>query len=409
VGNSLETAPAEARGLPVWIEEIADRCGVFNIAVMSLFSAVLLVFGSYMAGVIDLNYKGKQVGFIWAPNWSINYLVLFGIYNALYCSFAAKINDIFERFCAAKIIIQDNGQPCPPHQIRLAWQKYLRNISGVLWVLLTAIPIMAVLTWFEVCYQPLLHNDLGTRPVDWGNIVLVDPTATSKNTEIIFTFVAYLYMGFSILIYLFILAYAAAFAGFLNGLSRGFAGFRLILVDKIFEEVLQDVLQRILVFTFLGFIAAYLMRLQAAYLQAPENNVLQFLFSAEWRLLLPNNAGIGDLSSGRLAPATWAAWLIFIYAAVIFGLSLSLLRATYHNARDYFIAHNAAELQPSENKARLAEDRFFKLAVPYFGHHLVAFVLMLVSVAVPSLGLVFIVGILCTLSPIALRRLRRTN
>jgi TIR domain len=77
-------------GIAAGIEKLAERYEAINFGVISLLGAFLLVFGSYLAGVLDVEYTTlhKQVGFGWAPNWSFNYLVLFVAYNCLLCAFA---------------------------------------------------------------------------------------------------------------------------------------------------------------------------------------------------------------------------------------------------------------------------------------------------------------------------------
>jgi len=82
--SALASAPArpqtppKALNIAGKIERAAARYEATNIGVVAVLSAVLLVFCSYLTGVLDVKYEitHKQVGFLWAPNWSINYLIL---------------------------------------------------------------------------------------------------------------------------------------------------------------------------------------------------------------------------------------------------------------------------------------------------------------------------------------------
>jgi hypothetical protein len=224
-------AAAHKLSIPARIEELAERYEAINFGVISLLAAFLLVFGSYMTGVLDVEYTAlhKQVGFGWAPNWSFNYLVLFVAYNCLLCTFANRIREILKNLAAQRGVVNANGLAIRNDRLWSHYRDNLRGISPILWMLNLGVPFVCIKQWLNDCYQPLQQNSLSGRPVDWTNIAIVQPTTTTTNAEMWFTGISYSYMAVSLWIYLFVLLYAAAFAWYMSRLSRGVGGLRLVI------------------------------------------------------------------------------------------------------------------------------------------------------------------------------------
>ena len=229
-------------GIAARIENLADRYEAINFGLISLLAAFLLLFGSYMAGVLDVEYKPlhKQVGFGWAPNWSFNYLVLFVAYNCLLCAFANRIKEILELFVTQRIVIRNDGRPVTWDDMLSDWRHHLNGIAPILWTFNIGVPFVCIKQWFDDCYQPLSQTSLLGRAVEWTNIAIVQPDTTSTKAELLFTGVSYSYMAISLWIYLFVLLYAATFAWYINRLSRGVTGFRLMFRAEQLPNLLRD-------------------------------------------------------------------------------------------------------------------------------------------------------------------------
>ena len=146
------------------------------------------------------------------------------------------------------------------------------------------------------------------------------------------------------------------------------------------------------------------MRLQTSYLQSSESNVIEFMFSTELRFLFDGNITPAELSGSHQGVGTppWPSWPVFIYAAVMFGFAFSMLHAAYNGARNYYLAHIDSEPWRHAVDARFDEQeiseirahRFWRSVAPDFGHWMVISFLMLASMALPTVGSLFLSALL---------------
>jgi hypothetical protein len=371
-----------------------------------------------MAGVLDIEYKAlhKEVGFGWAPNWSFNYLVLFVIYNCLLCAFANRIKDILEFLVTKRVAIRNDGRAVTKDEMLSDWRHHLNGIAPILWAFNIGVPFVCIKQWLDDCYQPLSQMSLLGKAVDWTNITIAQPETTNTTAELLFTGVAYSYMAISLWIYLFVLLYAAAFAWYISRLSRGVTGFRLVFRSEQLPNLLCDLNKRIFVFTFLGFLSAFSMRLQTSYLPSSASNVIEFMFSSELRFLFDGNITPAQLSGSHEGVGTppWPSWPVFIYAAVMFGFAFSMLHAAYNKARDYYLAHidseawrRAVDASFDEQEIRyIRTHRFWRSVAPDFGHWAIMSSLMLASMALPTIGSLFLSGLLYAVGLLVIRWLK---
>jgi hypothetical protein len=397
---------SERLGIAARVEQAAARYEAINFGVITLISAFLLIFGSYMAGVVDVEYKAvhKQVGFVWAPNWSVNYLILFVAFNCLFCLFVNKVYEVLAAFRSRGIIVGDTAAPITDDDLAADWRHHLRGMSPIIWVISLGVPFIAIKQWFDDCYKPLVHNDLMGKAVDWGTIAIVPPKTTSITDEIIFTAVAFAYMAVSLWIYLFVLAYAASFAWYLSKLSRGTGRFRLIFHARYLPDGLRQVLQPVFILAFLGYLTAYCMRLRAYYLVSPDSNIFQAMFATESALLHGATASPAGEGPVALVTSAWTCWPVFIYATVVVFVAFSLLQAAYGNARNRSLAESEGETSPA---ATTPDDNSFWHAVaPSFGHWVTVSLLLILSITFPTIGSLLILSLCCVVAPILWRWLK---
>ena len=382
------------------VEALAMRYEAINIGVISLLTAVLLIFGSYMTGVLDVEYRAahKQLGFLWAPNWSFNYLILFTAYNCLFCFLVARFDEILRMFHARGVIVASEPMRSTADDVIADWRLRLRGMTPVVWCLTLGVPFTAFYAWFNDCYQPLIHNDLLGNAADWSTLAIVEPSTASRWSELVFTAAAYIYMGFSSWVYLFVLAYAATCAAYLNRLAHG-GRFRLVFRARDLAEGLHDLLNLVFGLACLGFLAAYTGRVQSTYVMSTAPNIFRYMFATE--LDFVHGAPVSATAAPvKLVTSSWVAWPIFIFAAVMFGLALLLLQSAYANAR----ANSRRQPTDLQLAGDEADGGFWQSVAPSIAQWVAVVVLMTASLAFPQTGSLLIAGVLCMVSPAVLRR-----
>src|SRR5262249_49289029 len=147
----------------------------------------------------------KQVGFLWSPNWTITYVVLFPLYLCLFAVLTERREFVVRNLLQARIITGPDGANVTEEQIFARWKRVLKRISVPLWALLITVVIQSTSEWVFYCLIPLLKGQLGRGTVDWSTIAIVQPEDASAWNAIVFSGIAYLYMGFCLFIYLAIL------------------------------------------------------------------------------------------------------------------------------------------------------------------------------------------------------------
>ena len=234
--------------------------------------AVALQFLSYFLGIHDVTYTRedgvtKQVGFLWAPNWTF----LFMVFMPLFLAFVVELL-AFWRNEARPRLLTSVGRV----EKTDGWMRKVETSSYTYWaVFLICVGFAGLFQWISVRLIPLLSGNRDYA-IDWGSLAIVQPDAISVPQSVAFTGFAYLYM--CLCFYLF------------------FAGLILLftLVHDLWEiEKLSDSLtaghqpyaaevgQRIMRGTFRctlsGMLIAICMKLQAFYVTTNDMSILHWL------------------------------------------------------------------------------------------------------------------------------------
>lgn len=329
------------------LERTAKSRGPLDLSILSIVGAFLLLLLSQILGLATLTYKAdgieKQVGFLWSPNWSIMYLVLLPLYLCLFAILAERREYTLRSFLQARIIIGPNGASVSEEHLFGKWRKVLARISVALWALLIAVIIQTTSEWVSYCLVPLLKGDLGKGTVDWSTISILMPSEVNQWNAIVFSGVAYLYMGFALFIYLAVLVYAASFAWFLNSIGDPTGDFRLILRDTELGNRLSDIAMNIYACIVLGFCAFFLMRLEAKYLQSDHRYISDLWFNdvrlfIDW---LRRDTPISSDQTFRKAeiPSEWTSLTGIVFTLLMLFSVVYLLYEAFEKAREYYLDH----------------------------------------------------------------------
>lgn len=179
-------------GLARRSEALFSRGSPLDLPATVFAGAVALGFLSYFLGIHSVTYARpdgiiKQVGFLWAPNWTF----LFMVFLPLFFAFATEL----------LVFWTSEGRPSllaggDRAESAAGWTRQVEASSTSYWaVLLICLGFAGVFQWVSVRLIPLLQGG-GDYAIDWGSLAIIRPDIISVPQTAAFTGLAYLYMAF---------------------------------------------------------------------------------------------------------------------------------------------------------------------------------------------------------------------
>lgn len=232
--------------------------------------AVVLGFLSFFFGIHDATYATidgleKQVGYLWAPNWTILFLILM----PLFFFYAIEIVSYWKLECRAAILHQTTK-----HENITAWHDVVNRSYVTFWLLFFICFLFAgAFQWYKSCVQPLFDGSIDSA-TDWSSLTLRHPEIISKPETIIFTGLAYLYMCTSF--YMFFAALTLLYCvskDYNNAQNEA----RSSQSEEINTAACVFIVRRLYRCTILGIFIAILMRVQNVYLSTGSTNIISWL------------------------------------------------------------------------------------------------------------------------------------
>lgn len=314
-----ETQPVKGFSLARQSEAIFGGGSLLDLPASVFAGAVALGFMSVFLGVHSITYAEdagviRQVGFLWAPNWTL----LFMVFMPVFLGFSREVLDYWKDEGRAQLVAASGGPKGDE-----GWMKKVEASPFTYWaVLLVCVGFAGLFQWISVRLIPLLERG-GDYAVDWGSIGILRPDVISIGAEAAFTGLAYLYM--CLCFYLFfvglILLYTLAYD------YRDIERRSISVLDESFPEVSKAVGERVMqgVFrcTLSGVLIAICMKLQAIFLVTNSANILDWLTQDFLSVLMGRDHGIGrqDLS----APTQYTSLLIVLVTCFTFTYAFTRL------------------------------------------------------------------------------------
>ncbi len=231
----------------------------------------------------------RQLGFLWAPNWTITFLVVLPLYLAI---LADGLKSWVQNWRPRLQTISEEPELKP------TWRDRVETADFSFWsVLIVTIVIASVYNWFISYFFPLWTGEIGTLPVDWGRVAIVEQARVSLRSSIIFSGIVFFYDGFCA--YLF-------FTGlvFLNTVIKDYVDIAKSWQSGLFESrgveiehLSLCVMKLVFRCAALGIAITVLMKLQSSYLVASEPNILNWLVH-DARSFLNRGVAAGAGASG---------------------------------------------------------------------------------------------------------------
>lgn len=280
--------------------------------------AISLGFASYFLGVHSVNIASmagvsKQVGYLWAPNWTL----LFMVFLPLFVTFVADLLFYWKTQGRCKTLLSSSS-----NKNLKTWHQVISASNFTYWLIFIVCFLFAgVLQWVSIRLMPILNGAEGFA-VDWGRISSKHPEVISMAEEVAFTGLAYLYMSFSF--YLF-------FSGLvlLNSIIQDYQQTRgADLTDNESSQravvVGFQLLRGIFRCTVLGILIASCMKLQSTFMASDGSDIIRWMVHDFSSAFVPNKE-LHHYENFR-APNHFSSFLIVLSVIYVFVYGTYQLR-----------------------------------------------------------------------------------
>ena len=286
-----------------------------NLPASVFAGAAALGFLSYILGVHNATFVrpdgvAKQVGFIWAPNWT----VLFTVVQPVFFACVIELLAFWKHEGRSKFVEKPTRV-----ELRGSWVQSLEASSYTYWAaFLICILFAGLLQWIAVCLVPLI-NGSGSYAIDWGKLAIVRPEIVSVPATILFTGVAYLYMA--ICFYLFFVGLILLYTVVQDvwKLEKLAINREDLIIQDETTVTVNRILRAIFRCTILGIYVAICMKIQSSYLTSFGSNIVSWL--ADDVLAVFNESGRARTWQGYRMPTHYSSLLITVSTCVVFFLA----------------------------------------------------------------------------------------
>jgi hypothetical protein len=394
------------------LERAVDRLTPVGVVGAALTVGFLLCLFSFFIkigiGVNDPGAPGKEVGFLYAPNWTVVYMVLFPLYLALFSLIISSTKAFFNRSVSSaelRVITGPKGVPVDLDLVTTTWNIQLQRLSILLLILGFGVVVSSATQWYFSCFDtysfitqdPQNIYKVGVR--DWSTIPYTRTDGGYPGATIVFTAIAYAYMAFALFIYLAILAYCAYFATFMSRLADDTDKLRLVMRGGEPINFMSEIFKYTYALSFLGLCAAYFMRLQALYLSSDQKNVIDYQFCDFRWVFFRQCSSMSHLPSGESA---FTSILEASYTLIMFALFVLMLARTYTQSKRYYLQkigdpawrRTMGIRYDADFVSALKKESFFKVVVPHYFHLAIPIVLMIAAIIFPFVGMLFVAAVL---------------
>lgn len=313
--------PTVRHGLARKSEAIFTRGSPLDLPASVFAGTTALGFLSFMVGIHDATYVRsdglvKQVGFFWAPNWTI----LFMVFLPLYFAFVVELLAYWKKDGRLKLV-----SPASRSESDKAWARNVEASSNTFWaVFLICVLVAGLVQWIGVSLIPLIKGS-GSYAIDWGKLTLARPEVISVPTTLVFTGLAYLYMCFSF--YIFFAGLILLYTLVQDLWRTAQAAKRHPGTEHEFAKASMRVMSGVFRCTILGIIVASCMKAQSAYLASNGRNIVSWLVEDGFSVLHHGQV-VGRTFTYRM-PTHYSSLLIAISTCVVFAYAALRLGSSF--------------------------------------------------------------------------------
>lgn len=339
----------------------------FVVAVGFVFYSGFLLISSGLLGLAFLKFRGKEVGYVSAPNWTFSMMVFFPLALLFFLLSLSRMRSLLTIFVNNRMIVNSNNTPVSQATITAIWDRYLRIASLSLIFLLA---IFAVLpTTREVFHaSPTLRfgslanhggnideaqKKLGfeDHEADWSWGAWIDPTLSAPFV-VGFTSAVFLTQVIAISIFFLYVVTLITFATLLWRLTEQHPNTTMKLIPQVDSDdprrgfqIFSPFIENIILTAIFFCCALFMTRLQRVYLANPEGrNFWEFVAQEIGAGFLKGVVALfkGDLQLFEMGIVSFGSAVATFTAAVILMMVILIptyvLRMTAMRSRDQLVA-----------------------------------------------------------------------
>jgi len=379
----------------------------------------------------------KDVGIWYAPNWAGVYLLLFPLYLLCASCMASQIRNILARLTDCSVFVFSDGRVATKDQVTGFLDGELKSAGPIFAFLLFAVFVVAAGGWYASCGSAILdyngaHLMEAHQLIDWSTGAILKYPHGPKIALLIYSLIAYIWMGFALFIFLACLFLGCIYALFLRKFADGqyqLDGVQSQMLSRpILPRALAGLSYNFFIACFLGFVAAFFMKLQTAYLVSPRVSLYDYWFQAFysakpksgaldfqnltvdspswiWSVVFPTQPDAAwqwtDVQNQTVAMSIWVVVATMVcLAGTLWQIGTALKAARQYTQQ---VANNAALLNRFGADITLEEnDRLQSndLLSPIFPNYMTSFslaALVILCTLIPRLTLVFTAVILAAI------------
>jgi len=303
---------SRSTGLALKSEALFSSGSPLNLPAAVFAGATALGFVSYVTGVHSATVNRadgavKQVGFLWAPNWTFLFMLLL----PLFFMFVIELLAFWKFEGRVKL-----ARPGEQGESELAWAANIEGSSFTYWaVFIVCLVFAGLFQWIEVCLIPLVKGH-GEYAIDWGKLAIVRPDIISVPEAVMFTGIAYLYMAICFYIFFvgLILLYTIAFDFW--KLRQALKNLPNLDHQREFIDIGRTVMRAIFRCTVLGVLVAICMKGQSSYLTSSDENIVTWLTRDMSSAIFGRS--ILDHPIGYRMPTHYSSLLVVISVCIVF-------------------------------------------------------------------------------------------
>ena len=313
---------------PVAPEPERKKSGGFNLARWSeaLFSSqsplmlpsfvwagwIVLGVLAYVFGLDDITYRAtdaveKQVGFLWAPNWTVLELVVLPLFLAVVVSILAYWKE--QRLVIARLDVR-TGTP-------RGWREQIDTFRPLFWTAFClCFFVVFALQWLGVHLRALVTGAAGDLMVDWNLIALIQPGTVTVAQAAVLSGLAFFYTACICFLFLagliLMLAIVQDFYALLMKANALKIEENLEAISAISESLSRSVFKA----TILAIWIATCIKIQAVYLLSDGQNILAWIGQDAVHAISLEFKPVKQLDQRALAHFT--SFLLLSTAALVF-------------------------------------------------------------------------------------------
>lgn len=298
------TQPKRRFNLAKMSEALFSSQSTLNLPASIWAGWVVLGFLTYIMGVHSVTYSPiegleKQVGFFWAPNWTLVELMILPMFLVTVAGLLAFWKGERRSLVTLAGTEQDDND---------GWVRRVESFSFSHWaVFFICFVVVFLVQWSGVHMSALVNGDVGNLMVDWNLMAIVRPEIISVPEATVVSMLAFLYTAAICFLFLTGLVLMYTLAQDFHEICREPGLYSSHDHQSKIGEVGSKLLSNIFRASLLGIWVATCIKLQATYLLSDGQSIVDWLLGDALFTL-----GMNDEASGWLGQRTLAHFTSFL-------------------------------------------------------------------------------------------------